>query len=273
MATEKSTRSASISESWKRDDVRQKRIDGMTGRTVSEETRAKLSAALKGRIISEEMRAKISASLKGRKLPPRSEEWKANHQKAMRSKAPQSEESKKKTAETMRKRWADPEQRALWLEAHRRVAENRIPKVNSNSYAHTRLGKASLHSCKAVDVGRPPCDKPAREWALLHGVPSVPDKRGAYSKDPSHYIPLCTKCHRNYDGNAKKGWDRDYAGRAAKAVRGEKHGNAKLTDAIVAEIRTRRAGGESVKSLCARFCVSKMTIYRAANNKAWCHVQ
>jgi hypothetical protein len=52
-----------------------------------------------------------------------------------------------------------------------------------------RRGNASQHPCAS-------CDGPAREWAKVHGT----DGTGIWAD----YIPLCSKCHRRYDGNGNR---------------------------------------------------------------------
>jgi hypothetical protein len=57
-----------------------------------------------------------------------------------------------------------------------------------------------------------------------------------------------------------------------KAARGERSGNAKLTDSAVREIRRRLADGEMVKSIAASFGVSTAPISYIKTGKAWTHV-
>src|SRR4051812_30618840 len=69
---------------------------------------------------------------------------------------------------------------------------------------HTKLklirGPASDHECIN-------CDKLAQDWAYIHG--DVNEKyhttnagsRLAYSLKLSYYMPLCHKCHMNFDRN------------------------------------------------------------------------
>jgi hypothetical protein len=53
---------------------------------------------------------------------------------------------------------------------------------------------------------------------------------------------------------------------------GSRNGQAKLTEATVAEIRQRRDGGETIKSLAAHFGVNRKTIYNATHGALWTHV-
>lgn len=59
-----------------------------------------------------------------------------------------------------------------------------------------------------------------------------------------------------------------------RVPRGVSNGNAKLTDAIVIGIRARyAAGGVTLKSLAAEFCVSFGLIGHIINRRAWKHIQ
>lgn len=53
---------------------------------------------------------------------------------------------------------------------------------------------------------------------------------------------------------------------------GERHGNAKLTDAIVAECRIRHAAGETQLSLAREFGVDKAAMNYAIRGLTWVHV-
>lgn len=54
--------------------------------------------------------------------------------------------------------------------------------------------------------------------------------------------------------------------------RGSARPRAKLTEAIVAEMRARRAAGETVRSLAREFCVHSVTALRAIRGDGWTHV-
>ncbi len=56
-------------------------------------------------------------------------------------------------------------------------------------------------------------------------------------------------------------------------ARGEKHGRAKLTQALVVEIRHRRDLGESGKLLAQAFGISDVMVYKIAKRQAWAHVE
>lgn len=56
-----------------------------------------------------------------------------------------------------------------------------------------------------------------------------------------------------------------------RAARGERHPNARLTEAAVREIVERRARGENPKAIAARFGVHFSTVYRVLNGTHWWH--
>lgn len=55
-------------------------------------------------------------------------------------------------------------------------------------------------------------------------------------------------------------------------VRGERHGQAKLTAEQVVEIRRRRANGEICRSIAEAFGLSKKTVQYICSGKAWKHI-
>lgn len=56
------------------------------------------------------------------------------------------------------------------------------------------------------------------------------------------------------------------------ALIGSQHPAAKLTDAMVHQMRADRASGLSMSQLSARFGVSRMTCSRIVNRKLWSHI-
>lgn len=56
------------------------------------------------------------------------------------------------------------------------------------------------------------------------------------------------------------------------ANRGEQHHNAKLTEACVREIRTRRARGEPLTSIAHDFDISTPTVSAIVHRRKWAHV-
>ncbi len=58
-----------------------------------------------------------------------------------------------------------------------------------------------------------------------------------------------------------------------RALRGTSHGNARLNDDAIREIRRRRAAGEVLHSIGASFGISATTISLIVRRKAWTHVE
>lgn len=87
------------------------------------------------------------------------------------------------------------------------------------------------------------------EYALIHGR--------RYSRHREDYRELCLFCHRGYDSG------------------GTRQPNAKLTDAIVIDIRKRhaRGKGERLWVLAREYGVSLATVQRAAIGKSWRHLR
>ena len=148
------------------------------------------------------------------------------------------------------------------------MTDTKYTRPASNYFAmHQRLQKLDKGRCQATATGLPDCQKPAREWALRHEAKAIMDPKHnlTYSTLLSDYLPLCTACHRRYDGNSKTMWERDHAGRAAKQARGETHRKAhghtyKLTEQDVLAIHERRESGESGRAIADSFSVSEATI-------------
>lgn len=58
----------------------------------------------------------------------------------------------------------------------------------------------------------------------------------------------------------------------ARFLRGEAHGNSKLNDNKVRNIRDQYARGESMAALARHYMVTPTTIRNVVLNKQWCHV-
>lgn len=95
------------------------------------------------------------------------------------------------------------------------------------------------------------CGGRAWDWATTHG------RSGA---GPADFMPLCKSCHHRYDGLT---WP---------VMRGEAHGNAKLTDAAVRDIRARRAFGERVTVMAREYGVTPESIWNVIKFRTWKHV-
>jgi hypothetical protein len=86
------------------------------------------------------------------------------------------------------------------------------------------------------------------EYALTHGR--------EVSRNREDYRELCLSCHHQYDCG------------------GERHHSAKLTDAIVLDLRRRFNGGqgEYIAVLAKEHGVAQGTAWRAAVGKSWKHL-
>lgn len=141
---------------------------------------------------------------------------------------------------------------------------------------HQSLKRIDRGSCKAQSIGLPECYRAAEEWALVSGSEErhlCPKTGLEFSMKFSDYLPLCRKCHRRYDGNSQKMWDRDHAGRASKNARGTGHGMTRLTEEQILKIRERRASGEVLRTIAEDFGISKAHVSRIANDQSWRHLK
>lgn len=110
-------------------------------------------------------------------------------------------------------------------------------------------GKAD-HCIHRAAIG---CTSQRFQWAHIHD--SEPT-------DIYNYVAMCVTCHRGYDAPM----------RLAALPRGEAHSSAKLTAALVVEIRGRVANGEKQVSLAREFGVDDSTICNIVKRKIWKHV-
>ncbi len=58
-----------------------------------------------------------------------------------------------------------------------------------------------------------------------------------------------------------------------RALRGEAHGNHRLTEVAIREIRRRRACGERLRTIAAVFQTTDTTVSLVARRRAWAHVE
>lgn len=83
--------------------------------------------------------------------------------------------------------------------------------------------------------------------------------------DPTNNAPSNLVCGSAKENSA----DRD---RHGNTRRGRLHGNAKLTDSDVREIRKRRNNGEPRKEIAARFGITDVNVGFISKRKTWKHV-
>ncbi len=127
-----------------------------------------------------------------------------------------------------------------------------VPRVASPKYftKHSRIkrirGSASQHLCGGC------CGSQARHWATIHGR----DGRDIFLD----FVPLCARCHSRYD------WPPE--GR----TQGSANGNAKLTEAQVAEIKAALRAGQTITSIARASGTPAPTIGSIKNGRSWRHV-
>jgi hypothetical protein len=100
------------------------------------------------------------------------------------------------------------------------------------------------------------CDNPATDWACVRNKTAediVHGDRVKYSKNLEDYDPMCSPCHQALDH------------------KGEAHGQSKLTEAIVIDLRERHARGEHLnyKALGSLYGVTRGTVYNAVTGRKW----
>lgn len=109
-------------------------------------------------------------------------------------------------------------------------------------------GPAAAHQCACCAERCRHRPSHRIEWAQVHGTTGA---------DPwADFLPLCCRCHRNYDGNLPSP---ETGGRAG----------AKLTAPIVLDCRRRFSAAEPVRVLAAEYGVSLATMYAAVTGRTW----
>lgn len=171
---------------------------------------------------------------------------------------PRTGASRRKQAETVRAKWADPD----WREARGKT-------VVTYSGMHLRLWRLSrrqkLVTCRADEVGLPKCNRLSEEWAIHHDAPEEhrlhDDRDRLYSMDVEDYVRLCKSCHSRYDGKGNP--------ELGGMFRRQDHGRAKLTYEDVDAIRARRSSGEKLSALAKSFGVSVSQVWKIVSKKQW----
>lgn len=76
-----------------------------------------------------------------------------------------------------------------------------LPLIVSYKAAHRRTESARGFPSEYLCVM---CFKPAEQWAYDHRCSDELMWKGLrYSPHPGHYMPMCCKCHHNYDANVR----------------------------------------------------------------------
>ena len=100
----------------------------------------------------------------------------------------------------------------------------------------------------ALRPGLSSCTSENYYWAQIHGTDGL---------DVRKYVSLCGQCHNAYD----------HAGIPKPSIRGNKHRDAKLTEAIVLEIRSRPVSRGSISAWAREFGVGKTAIRKSRNRR------
>lgn len=152
----------------------------------------------------------------------------------------------------------------FWARVDNRGNENCWPFLGAHTtdgYGHFQVGSRRDGSRRMVYAHR-------LAWELTHG--KIPQGQLACHKcdQPS----CCNPSHLFLGSSADNVADMDAKGRrVATAMKGERHGRAKLTDDDVRNIR-RIAGHESRRSTSIRFGVTEKTIGSIQRGDTWRHV-
>lgn len=93
----------------------------------------------------------------------------------------------------------------------------------------------------------------------------------------ANLVTLCVPCHRVADAavpavQMSLSLSKHQRGNRAGLARGEKHGQAKLTESEVMELRRRYAGGARVSQLAADSGRHYMTVRAAVKGQTWTHL-
>jgi hypothetical protein len=125
---------------------------------------------------------------------------------------------------------------------------------HGNAWKGNEAGYDALHYRLRAERGRPQrCDVCGTEdtsktydWANMTG----------HYDDPDDYKRMCRSCHLKHDGG--------------RQVKGEQHGNSRLTWAIVREMRASWATGEITQyELGSRYGISRSNVSLIVNNMTW----
>lgn len=126
------------------------------------------------------------------------------------------------------------------------------------------------------------CGRPANrtEYALIHGR--------TYSRNRDDYQEMCRPCHVKYDLGGRPRppevmartsaglaayWERQRENFTHTVLRGADAPSAKLTEAAVIAIRSKRAAGTSCAALATEYGISPRQVRNIAARRAWAHVR
>jgi len=110
-----------------------------------------------------------------------------------------------------------------------------------------RASERSCWRCLENDVVTP-----ASDWAQVHGTDGLDVL--------ADYMPLCRRCHNNYDGTIPK-------------KLGMQNTRAKFADDDIRAIRARHGSGESLAQLAREYGVSGTCIGKITCRRTWSHIR
>lgn len=123
---------------------------------------------------------------------------------------------------------------------------------------------AGFMVCHKCD--NPPCCNPGHLFAappVENSADMIRKKRSLRGeRNPAHLHP----------DRLKRGEDHPFRLNPALAARGERAGSAKLTEAIVRDIRSRHESGESQNSIARSLGIAHSTVGRVVRRQHWAHV-
>lgn len=120
-----------------------------------------------------------------------------------------------------------------------------------------KLGHGWAAARRLYPVGGPcenGCGAPSVEHHHLDGDP--------LNNARENVLCVCRRCHMQLDGRLRRAGHHRH-------VWGEAHGQAKLTEAAVTEMRRRRAEGALLRELAAEFGVGQSAVSAAVRGKTW----
>lgn len=124
--------------------------------------------------------------------------------------------------------------------------------ANEDGYGSVRVGPTSILAHRAA-------------YLLRHGI--IPD--GLCVCHSCDTPPCCNPSHLFLDSHRGNMGDMKSKGRRKGVGAGAENGRAKLTLALVNDIRLRRSSGDMLSEIARDYCVGSSTISRACRGENW----